>query len=51
MLSVGRVLGQDREPSAEEMSERYLFRPDFVQGFPDDFKPFITPNERSKGSC
>ena len=50
MLSVGRSLEQDHEPSAEEMSERYLFRPDFVPGFPDDFKPFITPTERSKGA-
>jgi hypothetical protein len=50
MLSAGRSLGQDHEPPAEEMSERYLFRPDFVPGFSDVFKPFFTPTERSKGA-
>jgi len=50
VLCVGLSLVQEHEPSADEMSKCFLFRPGFVEGFPVDFKPFLMPNERSKGA-
>ncbi len=42
---------QDEEPGSEEMQSISLFRPHFVEGFPNDYKPYVVANERGKGLC
>lgn len=46
-----RITGviQDQEPPVHQMGENYIFRPEFVEGFPDEYKAYVMPNARSKG--
>ena len=42
---------QDEEPGSEQMQSIALFRPHFVESFPNDYKPYVVANERGKGLC
>jgi hypothetical protein len=38
---------QDKEPPPEQMLVTHLYRPAFVEGFPEEYKEFV--NDRGKG--
>ena len=46
-----RITGviQDQEPPVHQMGEAHIFCPDFVEDFPDEYKPYVRPNARGTG--